>query len=182
MPRFRICVFCGASSGASPEYGRAAQELGRQLARHDIGTVYGAGGVGIMGALSDAVLEAGGEVVGVIPQDLMDREHGRRDLTELHVVGSMHDRKALMHELSEAFVVLPGGLGTFEEMFEISTWAQLGLHAKPIVAVDAGGYFGPLRVLLDHGVAEGFIRPADRDLIDFVDSPADVLPLLDGLG
>jgi uncharacterized protein (TIGR00730 family) len=142
-----------------------AEQLGRRLAQEKIGVVYGAGGVGVMGALSDAVLDAGGELIGVIPRALMDRERGRPDLPDLRVVGSMHERKALMHELADAYLVLPGGLGTLEELLEVTTWAQLGLHRKPIVVLDIEGYYRPLMALLDHGVAEGFVTHRARSLL-----------------
>ena len=143
-----------------------------------LGLVFGAGGAGIMGAVSDAVLAAGGNAVGVIPQSLVDREHGRTDLPELHVVANMHDRKALMHRLSTAFVILPGGLGTFEEFFEVLTWAQLELHQKPIVVLDVDGYYRPLVELLDHALSSGFMRPADRELVAVVDSVPAVIEAL----
>lgn len=165
MSRERVCVFCGSGDGARPRYRAIAEQLGRRLAQEKIGVVYGAGGVGVMGALSDAVLDEGGELIGVIPQALMDREQGRRDLPDLRVVESMHERKALMHELADAYLVLPGGLGTFEELLEVTTWAQLGLHRKPIVVLDVEGYYRPLMALLDHGVTEGFMTRRDRALL-----------------
>jgi uncharacterized protein (TIGR00730 family) len=170
MPNPRVCVFCGASPGVKPEFVAAAEELGTALVAAGFGLVYGAGGVGVMGALSDAALTAGGDVVGVIPQALVDREYGRTDLGDLRVVADMHERKALMHALSAAFVVLPGGLGTFEEFFEVLTWAQLGLHAKPVVVVDVAGYYGPLVALLDHALESGFLTAADRSLVRVVPS------------
>ena len=176
--RRRVCVFCGASPGTSLKYVQTAAELGRALVEADLGLVFGAGGVGIMGAVSDAVLGAGGEAVGVIPQSLMDREHGRRDLDDLRVVANMHERKALMHDLSAGFVVLPGGLGTFEEFFEVLTWAQLGLHEKPIVVLDVDGYYQPLVELLDHAATSGFMKPTDRDLVSFATSPSEALDIL----
>ncbi|MCW2522786.1 MAG: hypothetical protein JWO63_1121 [Frankiales bacterium] len=178
MTSRRVCVFCGASSGNSEKYSRLASELGAALAGAGLGLVFGAGGVGIMGAVSNAVLAAGGEAVGVIPQALFDREAGRRDLTELHVVATMHERKALMHELSAAFVVLPGGLGTMEEFFEVLTWAQLGFHDKPIIVLDVDGFYQPLVELLDHALASGFMAPADRRLVTVVDTADAVVELL----
>ncbi len=178
MDQRRVCVFCGASPGNSAKYANAARDLGDALVSADLGLVFGAGGVGIMGAVSDAVLAAGGEAIGVIPQSLMDREHGRNDLADLRVVSTMHERKALMHELSAAFVVLPGGLGTFEEFFEVLTWAQLGLHRKPIVVLDIDGYYGPLVELLDHAESSGFMRAADRELVTVVESTAEVIATL----
>jgi uncharacterized protein (TIGR00730 family) len=178
MTSRRVCVFCGASSGNSSKYVDRAAQLGTALAGAGLGLVFGAGGVGIMGAVSNAVLDAGGEAIGVIPQALMDREHGRRDLTELRVVSTMHERKALMHDLSSAFVVLPGGLGTMEEFFEVLTWAQLGFHNKPIIVLDVDGYYQPLVELLDHALASGFMTAADRDLVAVVDSADQVVRLL----
>lgn len=174
----RVCVFCGASSGNSPKYANAARELGEALAGAGLGLVFGAGGVGIMGAVSDAALAAGGEAIGVIPQSLRDREYGRDDLTDLRIVSTMHERKALMHELSAGFVVLPGGLGTFEEFFEVLTWAQLGIHRKPIVVLDIDGYYRPLVELLDHAESSGFMRAADRALVTVVESTSEVLATL----
>ena len=161
----RVCVFCGASPGRRPGYLEVAARLGRELAGRGIGLVYGAGGVGVMGAVSDAALEAGGRVTGVIPRALVEREAGRTDLDDLRVVASMHERKALMHELSDGFIALPGGLGTFEELFEILTWRQLGLHAKPVALLDVDGYFDPLVAMLDHATSEGFVVRGDRELV-----------------
>ncbi|NEE03215.1 TIGR00730 family Rossman fold protein [Phytoactinopolyspora halotolerans] len=161
----RVCVFCGSNAGARPEYRTLAEELGARLAADGLTVVYGGARVGTMGAVSDAALAKGGEVIGVIPRVLVDREVARRDLTELHVVGSMHERKAMMNDLSDAFVVLAGGLGTFEELFEVATWGHLGLHRKPIVLLDRSGYFDPLLAMLDHAVDEGFLRPGARALV-----------------
>ena len=179
MDQRRVCVFCGASPGNSAKYARAAQELGEVLVSADLGLVFGAGGVGIMGAISDAVLAAGGEAIGVIPQSLRDREYARDDLSDLRIVSTMHERKALMHELSAGFVVLPGGLGTFEEFFEVLTWAQLDLHRKPIVVLDIDGYYQPLVELLDHALSSGFMGAADRALVTVVTSTSEVLATLD---
>jgi uncharacterized protein (TIGR00730 family) len=176
----RVCVFCGASSGNSGKYVDLAAELGKALAGAGFGLVFGAGGEGIMGAVSNAALGAGGEAIGVIPQALIDRESARTDLTELHVVATMHERKALMHELSSAFVVLPGGLGTMEEFFEVLTWAQLGFHDKPIIVLDVDGYYQPLVELLDHALASGFMTAEDRALVTVLDSAADVVSRLAG--
>jgi uncharacterized protein (TIGR00730 family) len=151
-----LCVFCGSSVGNRPEYAVAAVEVGRLLAQRGIRLVYGAGNVGLMGILADAALAAGGEVIGVIPQMLVDRELAHRGLTDLRIVGTMHERKALMAELSDAFLALPGGLGTFEELCEALTWSQLGIHAKPCGALNVGGYFDHLGALLDPAVQEGF--------------------------
>jgi len=161
----RICVFCGSSPGLDPRYLEAARTLGRVLARRGLGLVYGGGSVGLMGAVADAALAAGGEVVGVIPQVLQIRELAHRSLTTLHVVGSMHERKALMAELSDGFLALPGGMGTLEELSEVLTWAQLGLHARPIGLLDVAGYYQPLADFFDRAVAAGFLRPAHRALL-----------------
>jgi hypothetical protein len=171
----RVCVFCGSSTGKNPAYLEAARATGRALASRGVGLVYGGGSVGLMGALADATLEAGGEVVGVIPRALQLRElaHGR--LTTLHVVGSMHERKARMAELSDAFIALPGGMGTLEELSEILTWSQLGLHARPVGLLDAAGYYGPLIAFFDRAAAEGFIRPEHRGLVLVGTEPAALL-------
>lgn len=163
-----VCVFCGASPGTDPALVETARRLGEALAAAGLGLVFGGGGVGMMGAVSDGVLGAGGSVTGVIPQALFDREAGRTDLQDLHVVPTMHERKAMMYELSGAFVTLPGGLGTLDELFETLTWSQLGFHAKPSFVLDTGGYYAPLRQLLDHAVEQGFVARADRALVTFV--------------
>ena len=157
-----LCVFCGSNLGADKAFAAVAGGLGRLLAQSDVTLVYGGGRVGLMGVLADAVLEAGGRAVGVIPRGLWDREVGHRGLTELHVVESMHERKALMASLSDAFVALPGGLGTLEEIFEVWTWGQLGIHRKPCGFLDAAGYFASLMTFLDQAVVAGFIRPQHR--------------------
>ncbi|HYV57111.1 MAG TPA: TIGR00730 family Rossman fold protein [Candidatus Nitrosopolaris sp.] len=161
----RICVFAGSSLGAHPEYVAAARELGRTLARDGIGLVYGGGSIGLMGVLADSVLDASGEVIGVIPQRLATREIAHQQLADLRVVGSMHERKALMAELADGFIALPGGLGTLEELLEVTTWAQLGLHAKPIGLLDVRGYFAPLVTLIERAVAEGFVAAENRGLL-----------------
>jgi uncharacterized protein (TIGR00730 family) len=161
----RLCVFSGSSPGAHPEYGQAAQELGRALVGQGVGLVYGGATVGLMGTLADAVLDAGGEVVGVIPQALVEREIAHTGLSELRVVGSMHERKALMAELSDGFVALPGGMGTLEELFEVYTWTQLGLHSKPLGLLDVRSYFGQLAAFLDHAVAERFLTVEHREML-----------------
>jgi uncharacterized protein (TIGR00730 family) len=157
-----ICVFCASSTGRDPAFAAAARAFGAILARERITLVYGGGHVGLMGVLADAVLEAGGRVVGVIPRALWDREVGHRALTELHVVETMHERKALMASLADAFVALPGGLGTMEEIFEVWTWGQLGIHAKPCGFLDVAGYYAPLLAFLDQAVARGLVRPEHR--------------------
>jgi uncharacterized protein (TIGR00730 family) len=157
-----VCVFCGSAPGARPSYSRAAAELGTELARHGITLVYGGGRLGLMGIVADAVLKAGGRVIGVIPRMLCERELAHPGLTAQHVVTTMHERKTLMAELSDAFVGLPGGMGTFDELVEIVTWAQLGLHGKPVVLANIEDYFDPLYGMLDYAVQEGFVTPASR--------------------
>jgi uncharacterized protein (TIGR00730 family) len=158
----RVCVFCGSSPGARPAYAEATAETARLLVDQGIGVVYGGGHVGLMGVLADTAMAAGGEVIGVIPQALVDREIGHTAITELRVVGSMHERKALMTELSDAFVALPGGAGTLEELFEVYTWAQLGLHSKPCALLDVDGYYSGLAAFLDHAVEERFLHEEHR--------------------
>jgi len=176
----RICVYAGSNPGTNPAYAEAAAELARLLASRDIGVVYGGGKVGLMGILADAALAAGGEVIGVIPQDLVDREVGHGGVTELHVVASMHERKALMAELSDAFVALPGGIGTLEELIEVYTWSQLGLHDKPMGMLNVAGYYDGLAVLLDHAVQEGFLRSQHRAALHTAATPAELLGLFVG--
>jgi uncharacterized protein (TIGR00730 family) len=161
----RVCVFCGSSPGARPVFAEAARSLGRLMAERGLTLVYGGGNVGLMGILADTVLERGGEVIGVIPASLVAWEVAHRGLTELRVVDSMHARKAQMADLADGFVALPGGLGTLEEFLEVCTWAQLGFHAKPMGLLDVEGYFAPLLHLLDHAVAERFLRPEHRALV-----------------
>jgi len=175
----RICVFCGSSPGSRPEYGAAAEEMGAELGRRNIGLVYGGGNVGLMAIIADSVLRAGGEAQGVIPEHLMAREVGHRGLTKLHVVRSMHERKALMADLSDAFVALPGGFGTLEEFCEVVTWTQLGLHAKPCGVLNVLGYYSPLLAMFDHAVEERFLKPENRALVIARESPADLLQALD---
>ena len=173
-----LCVFCGSSVGNRPEYSAAAAEVGRLLAERGIRLVYGAGNVGLMGILADAALAAGGDVVGVIPQMLVDRELAHRGLTELRIVGTMHERKALMAELSDGFLALPGGLGTFEELCEALTWSQLGIHAKPCGALNVCGFFDHLAALLDHAVQQGFVSEANRNLLGISNNAAELLDRL----
>jgi uncharacterized protein (TIGR00730 family) len=173
MPR--LCVFCGSSPGHDPAYATSAARLGRVLAERGIGLVYGGGRVGLMGVLADAALAAGGEVIGVIPQALLEREIGHRGLTQLRVVDSMHARKALMGELSGGFIALPGGIGTLEELFEVWSWAQLGLHRKPCGLLDAGGFFAPLVDFLDRQVKAGFIHPTYRAMLAVAPTPEALL-------
>lgn len=161
----RICVFCGSSAGRLPEYRAAAVAFGELLAREGIGLVYGGAHAGLMGVLADSVLANGGEVLGVIPESLVAREIAHKGLTELHVVSSMHERKAQMAALSDAFVALPGGIGTFEELFEVWTWGQLGLHTKPCALLNVAGFYDKLSAFLDFVTGEGFLRQAVRDVL-----------------
>ncbi len=171
-------MFCGSSSGVRPVYAAAAREMGRLLASRGIGLVYGGGNVGLMGVIADAALEAGGEVIGVIPRALAAREVAHNGLTKLHLVSSMHERKAMMAELAESFLAMPGGFGTYEEFFEAVTWTQLGLHRKACGLLNIAGFYDPLVTFIDHAVADGFIRPEHRAAI-VVD--ADAAQLLDRL-
>jgi hypothetical protein len=171
----RICVFAGSSSGTKPIYRAAAADLGRLLAAGGIELVYGGGNVGLMGVLADSVLGGGGHVIGVIPGALMAREVGHVGLPDLRVVGSMHERKALMADLGDGFIALPGGWGTLDELFEILTWGQLGLHGKPVGLLNAGGYFDQLLAFLAHSVDECFVRQENHAMIAVSDTPADLL-------
>jgi hypothetical protein len=170
-PDVSVCVFCGSSPGRGNGYRAAAAGFGTLLAERGIRLVYGGASVGTMGVIADAALEAGGEVVGVIPRQLVDREIAHTGLTRLHVVGDMHERKARMAELADGFVALPGGAGTLEEFFEVWTWGQLGLHAKALGLLDVDGFFAPLAAMLDHMVDEGFLRPAYRDAVALESDP-----------
>lgn len=167
----RVCLFCGSSAGVNPQYREMATRVGQTLARRGIGLVYGGGSIGLMGAAADAALAAGGEVVGVIPKALQLRELAHARLTALHVVGSMHERKAKMAELAHAFIALPGGMGTLEEFAEVLTWAQLGLHARPCGLLDVAGYYRPLIDFFDRAAAEGFLRPEHRRLVLVAEDP-----------
>lgn len=162
----RICVFCGSGLGARPEYGDAARRTGTVLAERGIVLVYGGARVGLMGLVADAALAAGGQVIGVLPDILMTRERAHAGLTELHVVRSMHERKAMMADLSDGFIALPGGMGTFEEFCEIITWGQLGLHRKPCGLLNVQGYYDPLLALVDRAITDGFIRPDQRAMVN----------------
>ena len=157
-----VCVYCGASTGSDPVYAEAAVELAQTLAAHDLRVVYGGAHVGLMGLIADTALAAGAEVVGVIPKVLVDWEVAHTGLTELHVVDDMHERKALMAELADAFVALPGGIGTLEELIEVYTWSYLGIHDKPFAVLNTAGYYDGLTAFLDHAVAQGFLRPEVR--------------------
>ncbi len=170
-----ICVFCGSHPGNDPAYAEAAQNLGRTLAERNTTLVYGGGHVGLMGVVADAALGAGGEVVGVMPRALVDREIGHTGLTELHVVGSMHERKALMSKLSEGFIALPGGNGTLEEFFEVLTWAQLGEHEKPCGLLNVSGYYDPLLAVFDRMVDRAFLKDEHRELVLVEENPSALL-------
>ena len=161
----RICVFCGSSSGARESYAAGATSLARHLVANGIAIVYGGGKVGLMGKLADAALEAGGEIIGIMPQALVDKEVSHPRLSDLRIVASMHERKALMAELSDAFIALPGGYGTLEEFCEVLTWTQLGLHRKPCGLLNIDGYYDHLLSLFDHAVAERFLKPAHRQIV-----------------
>ncbi len=173
----RICVFCGSNSGSSGEFARAAAALGGEIARRGVELVFGGGRVGLMGLVADAAMAAGGRVIGVIPQHLMDREVGHEDLSELVVTASMHERKAEMARLADGFIALPGGFGTFEEVLEILTWNQLGLVRSPVVFLDVEGFFEPLLAAFDRAVDTGFVRPLHRRLAQVARTPAEAVTL-----
>jgi uncharacterized protein (TIGR00730 family) len=177
----RVCVFCGASSGRDPAYAAAARALGAAVAGRGVGLVYGGGRVGLMGALADAVLAAGGQVTGVIPTALVERELAHGGLDDLRVVGSLHERKALMSELADAFIALPGGFGTLDELMEQLTWSQLGLHEKPIGLLDVAGYWGTLIAFARHATDAGFVREADLRSIAVADDAEALLVRLEGM-
>lgn len=179
MPLARVGVFAGSGPGADPRYTGSATELGRVLARRGVGVVYGGGRVGLMGAVADAALAAGGEVIGVLPESLQGREIGHTGLTDLRIVASMHERKAEMADLADAFIALPGGLGTFEELLEAATWTQLGIHRKPVGLLDPAGFWSDLASLLDHAVRERFLRSEHREIILSSSSSDDLLDRLD---
>ena len=176
-PLGRLCVFCGSNGGGRPDYLESARKLGRVLAERGIGLVYGGARVGLMGALADAALAEGGHLLGVMPESLVAKEVAHTGLTELRVVKSMHERKAMMAELSDGFVALPGGWGTLEELFEVLTWAQLGLHRKPCGLLNVAGYFDPLLAFLDHTIDEGFVRREQRAMVTVATTPAQLLDL-----
>lgn len=174
----RVCVFCGSNTGRQPAYVETAQAMGRELARRGLGLVYGGGNVGLMGVIADAVLDRGGEVIGVIPQALANREIAHTGVSALHIVDSMHTRKAMMAELSDAFVAMPGGVGTFEEFFEAVTWTQLGLQRKPCGLLNVNGFYSPLAAFIDSAVTEGFIKPVHRAAIIVDSDPGRLLDTL----
>jgi uncharacterized protein (TIGR00730 family) len=170
-----ICVYCGANPGNRPIFTEVAVSVGKMLAKDGIGLVYGGGAVGLMNTVAQAALDAGGEVIGVIPQALMDMEVGRKDLTQLHVTTDMHTRKAKMAELSDGFIALPGGFGTLDELFEMITWGQLGFHQKPIALVNVEGFYDPLLTMVDHMLASGFVRSQHRGLFVHGNTPEQTL-------
>jgi uncharacterized protein (TIGR00730 family) len=174
----RVAVYCGSKPGVRPAYAAAAEELGALLARSGLGLVYGGGAAGLMGAVANAALRHGGEVIGVIPRRMVIKEVVHEGLTELRIVEDMHERKALMAGLADAFIALPGGYGTYEEFFEILTWAQLGWHAKPLALLNADGFYTPLLTFLDHANAEGFVRLPPREALVVADTPAAVIARL----
>ena len=171
----RICVYTGSRHGSRPEYEETARSFGALLAREGIGLVYGGGRLGLMGVVADATLEAGGEVIGIIPQKLVDLEVAHTGLTQLHIVHSMHERKAMMAELADGFIAMPGGIGTLEEFFETWTWAQLGMHGKPCGLLNVAGYFDPLLAFLDKSVEEKFVRAVHRKMVMVEEDPAALL-------
>lgn len=174
----RICVFCGSSAGARPEYARAAESLGRTLAARGLGLVYGGSSVGLMHRMATAALAAGGEVTGVIPEVLVDKEVAFTELSDLRVVGSMHERKALMAELADGFITMPGGFGTIDELVEMLTWAQLGIHDKPSGLLNVGGYFDSLMAFFDRSVEDRFLQPEHRKMLLVEEESADLLDRL----
>ncbi len=171
----RLCVFCGSNAGQDPIYLEMARALGETMAGRGIDLVYGGASVGLMGAVADAALAKGGHVIGVMPQALVDKEIAHRGLSDLRVVGSMHERKALMAELADGFIALPGGLGTFEELFEVWTWAQLGYHRKPCALLNAGGFYDKLTDFLDDVVERGFVKPSHRAMLIVENEPAGLI-------
>ncbi|AXI01538.1 LOG family protein [Aquirhabdus parva] len=170
-----ICVYCGSNSGKNPAYVESAKQLADVLVERNIGLVYGGAQIGVMGAVANRMLEQGGRVIGVIPEGLLLKEVAHQGLTELHVTKSMHERKALMAEHSEGFIALPGGIGTFEELFEVWTWAQLGFHHKPCGLLNIAGYYDQLIAFLDHAADEGFVKPPHRELLMVEQDPAKIL-------
>tara|TARA_B100000029_G_scaffold434808_1_gene448433 strand:- start:210 stop:761 length:552 start_codon:yes stop_codon:yes gene_type:complete len=174
----RICVFCGSQTGNEPVYADVAARVGRELAARGIGLVYGGGGIGLMGIVADAVLEAGGEVIGVIPDGLAVQEVMHHGVLDMRVVAGMHERKALMHSLSDAYLALPGGVGTYEELFEVLAWRQLKIHAKPIGVLDVAGFFEPFVQVIEMSVVEGFMKPKNRQLFVHGTEPAELLDSL----
>jgi uncharacterized protein (TIGR00730 family) len=175
----RLCVFCGSAVGVRPAYATAAREMADELCRRRLGIVYGGGGIGLMGVLADAMLAQGGEVIGVIPRPLATKELAHTGLTQMHVVESMHERKALMASLADGFIAMPGGMGTFEETFEVLTWSQLGIHRKPVGLLNVDGYYDGLLGLIAHAVEEGFIPREYRALSFSAETAGDLLDVIE---
>ena len=175
----RVCVFCGSSNGSKPRYQEIAKAVGEELVRRKIGLVYGGGNIGLMSVVAETVLAGNGEVQGVIPHFMVEKELAREDVTKLHVVGSMHERKALMADLSDGFIALPGGYGTLEEFCEMITWRQLRIHQKPCGLLNTDGFFDALIRFVDHQVQEGFVTPENRTLVLIADNPASLFDLLE---
>ncbi|MDT6961012.1 TIGR00730 family Rossman fold protein [Cupriavidus sp. SZY C1] len=173
-----VCVYCGSSPGFRPEYAAMAQALGQAMAERGLALVYGGGKVGLMGVVADSVMAAGGKAIGIIPDALMQKEVGHRGLTELHVVRNMHERKQMMADRADAFIAMPGGVGTFEELFETFTWAQLGYHDKPVGLLNVAGFYDGMLAFLNHAVGEGFLKQAHADILHVSTSPADLLAQL----
>jgi hypothetical protein len=171
----RLCVFCGSKPGDNPAYAEAAAALGHMLAEQRIGLVYGGASVGLMGVIADATLQAGGDAIGVIPQSLVDKEIAHPDLTQMHIVSGMHERKALMADLSDGFIALPGGIGTLEELFEIWTWAQLGMHSKPCVLLNVAGYYNQLIGFLDQMTQAGYLKESSRSMLRIASNPVEAI-------
>ncbi len=174
----RICVYCGSNPGKSAEFPESARTLAGELVQRDIGLVYGGASIGIMGEIADTVLARGGEVIGVIPQALVDKEVSHAGLTELRIVNSMHERKEIMADLAQGFIALPGGLGTIEEIFEVLTWAQLGFHQKPCALLNVKGYYNQLTQFLDHAVAQGFVTETHRKMLLVEEDPQSLLEVM----
>ncbi len=174
-----VCVFCGSSPGVNGDYLKTARDLGQLLAMRGITTVYGGASVGVMGALADGALDAGGRVIGIIPESLVSRELAHKSLHELKVVGTMHQRKAMMNDLSDGFISLPGGIGTLEELFEVLSWAQIGIHRKPCGLLNAAGYYDRLLDFLDYAVSQGFVGPNQRELLLVEEDPEALLGLME---
>lgn len=177
-PRFSLCVYCGSRMGADPRFARVAAEVGTWIGAHGGQLVYGGGNNGLMGVLADAALASGARVVGVIPHSMVEREWAKRDCTELHVVDNMHQRKSMMAERADAFLALPGGIGTFEEFFEAWTWRMLNFHRKPVGLLDQDGYYAPLLQFLRQSIAHGFMSDSQMELLTISEDPAVLLPQL----
>ena len=174
----RLCVFCGSTTGSLPAYERVTRELGEQFVKHGIGLVYGGGNIGLMGIIAETVVKGGGEVIGVIPEALAEKELAFRELADLRIVQTMHERKALMEQLSDGFIALPGGFGTLEEICEMITWAQLNIHAKPCGLLNVEGFYDALLSFMDHQVRQGFVTPLNRNLVIEAQKPEDLIDLL----